>query len=130
MTDADKQDPQKILDRLTTHFAPKTNSRLTRFNLQRMQQGSVDTVDDYVARLRLPNDQCEFTGTERPHRILEQLIFGSSHPKMQEKMLVKREDFTWIRLLTCVRPMKPIDSTRMTLKGAKLGRLSVKVKYM
>ena len=94
MTDAEKQDPQKILDRFTTHFAPKTNFRLARFNLQRMQQGSGETVDDYVARLRLQSDKCKFTDIERPHRILEQLIFGSSHPKVQEKMLVKGEDFT------------------------------------
>ena len=110
MTDADKKDPKSIMDRFTTHFKPKTNFRLARFNLQRMKQGPQETVDDFVARLRLQSDKCKFTETERPDRILEQLISGSAHQKVQEKMLVKGEDFTLDQAIDLYRTFEA-DST-------------------
>ena len=85
MSEADQKKPPALLSRFETHFAPKTNLRLARFNLQRRKQGPAETVDKLVARLRLQSDKCKFSDAECPDRILEQLIFGSAHPKLQEK---------------------------------------------
>ena len=94
LPEAKLKDPKEILDRFAEHFKPKTNFRLARYNLQKMHQGPTESVDDFVARLRLQSDKCKFTGEERPQRILEQLIFGAAHAKIQEKLLTKGEELT------------------------------------
>lgn len=94
LPEAKLKDPKEILDRFDEHFKPKTNFRLARYNLQKMHQGPTESVDDFVARLRLQSDKCKFTSEERPQRILEQLIFGAAHAKIQEKLLTKGEELT------------------------------------
>ena len=51
-----------------------------------------ESADDFVARLRLQSDQYEFTNDERSQRILEQLIFGAAHGKIQQKLLTKGDE--------------------------------------
>ena len=95
LSENDQKNPKAIMDRLEKHFSPKTNFRLARFNLQKIKQRTTESTDDFIARLRLQSDKCRFTDeNEKQSRILEQLIAGSIHQQIQEKLLTKDETFT------------------------------------
>ncbi|XP_045104351.1 uncharacterized protein LOC123499883 [Portunus trituberculatus] len=88
-----KKDVGCILDRFETHCAPKTNFRLARYNFLKLKQHESESYDNFIARLRIQADKCKF-GESKCERILEQLIAGATHEKVQEKLLAKDEKFT------------------------------------
>ena len=93
LTEKQKKEVKCILDRFETHCAPKTNFRLARYNFLKLKQHESESYDNFIARLRIQADKCKF-GSSKCERILEQLIAGATHEKVQEKLLAKDENFT------------------------------------
>ena len=66
---------------------PKTNYRLSRFHLQKYRQSAGESVDEYMMRCKLQAKKCNFRDViETDERLVEQLIIGIRHSKMQEKL--------------------------------------------
>lgn len=94
-----------ILDRFETHCAPKTNFRLARYKILKLNQHESESYDNFIARLRIQVDKCKF-GDSKSERILEQLIAGAIHEKVQEKLLAKDDKFTLNQAIDLCRTFK------------------------
>ncbi|XP_019628682.1 PREDICTED: uncharacterized protein K02A2.6-like [Branchiostoma belcheri] len=94
-TDAgDAKKPDKILEKFETHLEPKTNHRIYRYEFQGIQQKPDEPIDDYVARLKNVAKKCKFKDdAETKDRLVDQLIWGCIHKKVQ-KTLVGKPDLT------------------------------------
>ncbi|KAI8487979.1 hypothetical protein Bbelb_344270 [Branchiostoma belcheri] len=94
-TDAgDAKKPDKILEKFETHLEPKTNHRIYRYKFQGIQQKPDEPIDDYVARLKNVAKKCKFKDdAETKDRLVDQLIWGCIHKKVQ-KTLVGKPDLT------------------------------------
>lgn len=71
-----------------THCAPKTNFHLAHYNFLKLKQHESESYDNFIARLWIQEDKCKF-GSSKYECILDQLIAGATHEKVQEKVLAK-----------------------------------------
>ena len=85
MTTAERKLLAPLWDRFDKQVEPKSNFRLNRFHLQKFRQTSSESADDYMIRCRLQAKKCKFRDSrEVGERLLEQLIVGVRHKKVQE----------------------------------------------
>lgn len=89
-----KDDHKEIFKKFETHFQPKVNYRLNRFQLQKLKQLPTENVDDFMTKCRIQADKCKFSPEELNNRLIEQLITGTAHKKVQEKLLNEDEKLT------------------------------------
>ena len=91
----DKEKPSKIWERFEKHVAPKVNHRLARYQLQQFQQKADESIDDFLSRCRNQATKCKFRDTtESEERLIEQIIIGTKHKKIQERLLSKGDSLT------------------------------------
>ena len=91
----DKEKPGKIWERFEKHVVPKVNHRLSRFQLQQYKQKSEESIDDFLSRCRNQATKCKFRDTtESDERLIEQIIIGTKHKKIQERLPSKEESLT------------------------------------
>ena len=91
----DEVKPTKIWAKFEKHLAPKVKYRLARFQLQDFRQGPEESIDNFIARCRNKAAKCKFRDTEETEvRLIEQLIKGTKHKKVQERLLGKDEALT------------------------------------
>ena len=70
----------------------KVNHRLDRYQLQQLKQMQEESIDDFMTRCRNQATECKFRDvTDVGERLIEQLIIGSKHKKVQERLLSKGE---------------------------------------
>ena len=94
-SEGDENKPATIWEKFEKHLAPKINHRLARYQLQQYKQKETESVDDFLTRCRNQATKCKFRDTtEVGERLIEQLIIGTRHTKVQEKLLEKGEKLT------------------------------------
>jgi hypothetical protein len=89
----DQKDPVKIWEHFEKHIAPKSNFRLNRFQLQKYRQSTTESIDEFMTKCKLQALKCKFKDTEQDERLIEQLIIGTRHKKVQEILLEKDDKF-------------------------------------
>ncbi|PIK48224.1 hypothetical protein BSL78_14910 [Apostichopus japonicus] len=94
LTDQDKAAPDTVFGKFKTHFEPKSNFRLNRFHLHNYKQQSHETTDDFVTRCKIQAKKCKLTDEALQEKLIEQLILGTKHKKVQESLLGKDEKHT------------------------------------
>ena len=88
--DADRKVVTELFRRFETHVQPKSNSWLARFQLQQCRQRTDESTDDFIGRCRHMAKKCKFVdSSEVDFRLVEQLIVGTRHKSVQEKLLEK-----------------------------------------
>lgn len=93
--DSESTKPSEIWERFERHLAPKVNHRLARYQLQQLKQTQEESIDDFMTRCRNQATKCKFRDvTEVEERLIEQLIIGSKHKKVQERLLSKGDSLT------------------------------------
>ncbi|XP_071842713.1 uncharacterized protein [Apostichopus japonicus] len=98
-----KENPEEIFKRFKKHFEPKTNYRLARYKLQKLRQNHSENVDEFITRCKIQADKCKFDLAESKVRLIEQLILGTPHESVQEKLLSKDEKLTLEEALDIAR---------------------------
>ena len=89
----DKKKPNVIWEKFEKQLEPKTNFRLERHHLQKLKQEESESTDKYMTRCKLQAKKCKFQdNTDIEERLIEQLIIGTRHRKVQEKLLGKDGD--------------------------------------
>ncbi|CAG2227622.1 EIPR1 [Mytilus edulis] len=78
-------------DKFLTYVQPKQNSLLARCKFRYETQSS-DTVEQFITRLKLIAKDCNFKDTDE--MIRDSLIFGTSSPKVKEKLLNEGDTLT------------------------------------
>ena len=88
LTVAQKETPSDVWDAFQSYFEPKSNFRLARFQLRDINQSASETIDNYLVRLKVQAQKCNFGTPEQiDDNILDQLIKGSAHPAVRKKIL-------------------------------------------
>ena len=85
--DDKKAKPEEILGRFEQHLAPKA-----RYQLQQYRQKRDESLADYITRCRNQATKCKFRYVkELGERLIEQLIIGTKHRRVQGKLLENNE---------------------------------------
>ncbi|XP_065176961.1 uncharacterized protein K02A2.6-like [Sycon ciliatum] len=93
--EADRFKVDELLSRFQAHLQPKVNAWLARFQLQQQRQNVGETTDDFLCRCRNLAVKCKFADAgEVNTRLLEQLIVGTRHKTVQEKLLEKGDQLS------------------------------------
>ena len=109
---------KELFEAFSKHFQPKTNFRLERFRLQKFQQESGETVDDFMSRCRTQVQKCKFSEqSEINDRLIEQLILGTRHKKVQEVLLSKDEKLSLDTALDIARTQEATEADMRSLRN-------------
>ena len=83
------------MERFEQQIEPKHNFRVARLYLQSYRQQDCESVDDFITRLKLQAQKCDFRDDrESNERVLEQFIAGIRHMELQKVLLSTAQDFT------------------------------------
>ena len=101
---ADKHKVRKVFEKLDLYLQPKVNPRLARFQLQQFRQRSDESVDEFLTRCKQKTSRCKFRDdTELKERLIEQIIIGTKHSRVQERLLEKGDSLTLDQALDIAR---------------------------
>ena len=90
-----KNDPDHTWKRFEQQVEPKHIFRVTRLYLKSYRKQDCDSVDDFITRLKLQTQKCDFCDDrEANKRVLEQFIAGIRHMELQKELLSTAQDFT------------------------------------
>ena len=90
LSEEEKGKPKVIWEKFEKQLEPKTNFRLERYHLQKFKQGDSESTDEFMTRCKLQAQKCKFRDNiELEERLIEQLVIGAKHRKVQEKLLGK-----------------------------------------
>ena len=95
--------------------------RRARYQLQQLRQKSEEAINDFITCCGNQTTKCKFRDlTEADERLIEQLIDGTKHKKIQERLLEKGEDLAFDKAIDIARTYKATQSQLDQLdEGAK-----------
>ena len=95
LSDADKTNVDLIWSKFQALIEPKSNYRLNRFHLKKFRQNGTETPHEFMTRCKTQARKCRFRdAVETGERLIEQLIMGVRHVKIQEKLLSRDDQLT------------------------------------
>ena len=75
-------------DVVKNYFEPKLNSKLSRFQLRDLVQQANEPIDNYVVRLKVQAQKCNFaTPSVSEDNLIDQIIKGTHHSNVRKKLL-------------------------------------------
>lgn len=77
---------RRTVDKLTDHFAPKQNQTYERHIFRNMSQRKNERIDEFVMRLRVQAERCEF-GRRTEENIMDQVTTSCDSIKLRRKIL-------------------------------------------
>ena len=86
----DENDPDVVLNKMETYVKPRKNKRVSRYKAQLRKQLEGESFDNFVKDLRLLLMDCEYTAQD--DMLIDLIINGVRHPKVQERLLDRGED--------------------------------------
>ena len=94
------------------------NHRLVRYQLQQLRQKNDEFVDVFLTRCRNQATRCRFRDNdETDERLIEQLIVGTKHKKVQERLLEKGEQLTLDEAINIARTYEATQSQMEEFDG-------------
>ena len=88
----EKEDPEKVRDKLQDYVRHRKNRRIARFRFHQRVQREGEAFDNFVKDLRLLVMDCQFTDTD--DLLVDAIIIGVRHKKVQEKLLNEGDGLT------------------------------------
>lgn len=79
---------RRVVAKLTNHFAPKQNTSYERHTFRKMSQRKDERIDEFVMRLRIQADRCEF-GRRIDENIKDQVTSSCNSNNLRRKILVR-----------------------------------------
>ena len=120
LTAEEKKNPEVIWDRFETQLAPKHNFRIARLYLQNYRQNETESADDFISRLKLQAQKCDFKDMEESNeRVIEQFIAGVKHKDLQKDLLSKDKKLTLEQTLDLSRAFEASISHMQQLAEAQ-----------
>ena len=116
----DRKNPSILWERFEQHVATKINHRLAQYQLQQFKQKIDESVDDFLTRCRNQASKCRFRDKiESDELLIEQLIVGRKHKKLQERLLEKGEQLTFDEAIDIARTYETTTSQLEQLESEK-----------
>ena len=106
---------QTTANALTKYFTPKTNTAFKIYNFRQATQGSTETIDTFVTRLRKLAKSCNFADTDR--EVNNQIVFAC-HPQSLRRQAL-RDDLPLDKLIAAARALELSEVQATTVEGAK-----------
>ncbi|KAL4707414.1 hypothetical protein ACJJTC_008599 [Scirpophaga incertulas] len=79
----------EILEALDSYFEPKINPLYARYEFNKRNQTSDETVEQYIRSLYVAADKRNFNSVVRDEMIRDRIVVGILSPKAREKMLLQ-----------------------------------------
>ena len=95
--EGEQDDPDIILNKLNNYVRPRKNKRIARFRASQRKQMEGETFDNFVKDLRILLMDCDYDNSD--DILIDLIINGVSHPKVQERMLDRGSDLTLAKAL-------------------------------
>jgi len=102
---------------LNEHFIPKSNIPFERHVFRRIEQGSAETMDSFVCRLRQQARNCEF-GTMEDDYIRDQIVDKCYSSQLRRKLLEK-ETLTLTAVLNTARAYESVTHQLSAMEKCK-----------
>ena len=122
---SDKSKVAAVFKKFNKHLQPRrVNAQLARFGLQKYRQQPDKSVDDFFARCKKKTSKCKFRDAQETNdRLIEQLIVGTKHSKVQECLLEGGSDLTLDEALDKARTYEATQRHMEQLSTATSSRL-------
>ena len=116
----DRNNPSIIWEWFEQHVVPKINHKLARYQVQQFKQKIDESVDDFLTRCRNQASKCRFKDKiESDEWLIERLIVGTKHKKIQERLLEKSEQLTFNEAIDIARTYETTTSQLEQLESDK-----------
>ena len=111
----------QVWERFDRHIQPRVNSYLARYNFHKCRQLEHESVDEFIARCRVLAAKCKFSDVlETDTRLIEQLIVGTRHVRVQEKLLEQGDSLASLNAaLDIARTFEATKSHDAELQGTE-----------
>ncbi|XP_067656436.1 uncharacterized protein [Haliotis asinina] len=86
-----------IMNKLETYVRPRKNKRIARFKLRERKQKVGENFDNFVKDLKLILMDCDYGNPD--DILIDSIIAGVSHSKIQERLLDQGQDLTLAKAL-------------------------------
>jgi len=106
-------------DQLSEYFEPRVNVPYERHMFRNTAQQSTETVDQYITRLRLKADHCEF-GVNLNEQLRDQVIEKCLSHHLRRKLLEKGRGLTLEQLQTIARAMEVSEKQAINIEGVRV----------
>ncbi|CAC5389962.1 unnamed protein product [Mytilus coruscus] len=117
-----QDDPDIILGKLETYIRPRTNKRVARFKACQRKQTEGETFENFVKNLRLLLMDRDYGNTE--HILIDLIISGVRHSKVQERMLDKDSDLTIAKAIEIGQQFELSQKQLKMIRGEEILRVS------
>ena len=88
LTDEQKETPTEVWESFRTYFEPRTNFRLSRFQLRELGQQVNEPIDSYITRLKVQAQKCNFDNQATlEDNLINQVIKGVVHGVVRKTLL-------------------------------------------
>ncbi|XP_068240314.1 uncharacterized protein [Palaemon carinicauda] len=87
LTDEQRSSPTDVWEAFVNYFEPKSNFRLSRFQLRELIQRQEEPIDSYINRLKVQAQRCNFEGNNLEDNLIDQVIIGTAHVAVRKKLL-------------------------------------------
>ena len=101
LSEADQQDTKKVWDAFSAYFEPKSNFRLSRYQVRNIKQEEKEAVDNFVRRLKTHSQKCKFPPEYVDNHLIDQFIVGVAHDSVRKTILDK--DPSKVTLDDCIQ---------------------------
>ncbi|XP_062574567.1 uncharacterized protein LOC134236415 [Saccostrea cucullata] len=125
----DADDPKKILDKFEAYVRPRKNKRAAKFKVFQRKQQEGDPFDNFIKDLRLILMDCEYADTD--DILIDAVIAGVSHKKVQERLLDQGQGLTLAKTLEIGRQYEMSQKQLKLILGSEeisISKLAVKQK--
>lgn len=116
LSEADKKDPDKILEELRKHFTPQQNVLYERFIFNTTSQKTGETIDEYVVRLRRLAESCEF-GSLKDSLIRDRIVIGTTDESGRERLLRERPVPNLTKVIDSLRAFEISKTHKIAISG-------------
>ena len=95
--EAEEDNPTAILDKLADYVRPRKNKRVARYKVRQRKQKEGESFDNFVKDLKLILMDCEYNDPD--DILVDAIIDGVQHPRVQEKLLDQGQNLTLTKAL-------------------------------
>ena len=100
--DTDRYKLAPVWKKFQDHIQPKVNLWFARYSLQQCKQAQHESVDEFISHCRTQAAKCKFSKqAETETQLVEQLIVGTRHTEVQEKLLEKGDSLSSFGIGNC-----------------------------
>ena len=105
----DQNIPTKVWEAFSAYFEPKSNYRLSRYQLRNIRQEDNEPVDSFVRRLKTHSQKCKFPPEHIDDQLIDQFIVGVTHDNVRKKIL--DQDPSKLTLDNCIQFARTYEAT-------------------